>query len=585
MRIVVPGDVDKRLARQTVLPSETFALAPNMTEAQIDAISYVIEQKRFVEAVTTRCFASTILDQPSSVEPVFVLITQRNEVRTNATSPAELLRTLGFEPKKRTTIFVHGFTQSYPSTTWLRRARALFEINATLNNRNLIIMDWGTASHGSYAQVAASVNLMGSYLSNYISKLIELGADRSSINIVGHSLGAHVAGFAGKRLRPRIGRITALDPAGPCFGKLFSNSAQDRLSPDDAIQVDVYHYDDDFLGLPGQHGQFDVYVNGGAKQPGCKGNMNSMFQALITMVFRRNRVLSESHTRSTEVPTVQLATSQCQHVAYECRDWDAFKRGECGYCDDVNSQCFLMDFDYQYASPTTPAVASVGNGPNAAAQHQMLADERNAAVLVAGTQLRTSFPGKRLFISTPATEPFCAQHYQILVRYEIRLASAAGGDLNQLHTNKWQWRVELMNERDERISLNIVNQMNVNTHSHLLLIDIGPPKRVRSARVQLRAGDNSPLVLVGAQEVVAPSAQLAARSKQQAQQQQLQQQAQIRLISLESNFMSHISPQTRRAYSTRLCPSGAFMRRAASDNSIASADLDDVWLQLEECRP
>lgn len=41
------------------------------------------------------------------------------------------------------------------------------------------------------------------------------------IHLIGHSLGCHVAGIAGKRLftemGSRIGRISALDPAAPSY--------------------------------------------------------------------------------------------------------------------------------------------------------------------------------------------------------------------------------------------------------------------------------------------------------------------------------------------------------------------------------
>ena len=42
-----------------------------------------------------------------------------------------------------------------------------------------------------------------------------------NIHLVGHSLGGHIAGFAGKKLwalrQEKVGRITALDPAEPLF--------------------------------------------------------------------------------------------------------------------------------------------------------------------------------------------------------------------------------------------------------------------------------------------------------------------------------------------------------------------------------
>lgn len=63
-----------------------------------------------------------------------------------------------------------------------------------------------------------------------------------NIHIIGHSLGAHIAGFAGKMYekltKTKIARITGLDPAGPCF---YFEAPDDKLSQGDAVFIDVIH--------------------------------------------------------------------------------------------------------------------------------------------------------------------------------------------------------------------------------------------------------------------------------------------------------------------------------------------------------
>ena len=508
---------------QVIWPDETFRAAPGQ-----ELSSNIIDHKRFVEAVATRCFASTVLQDPDAIEPQFVVVSRNGEVRVNATESAERILRSGFEPRKRTTLIIHGFTQSYPNTEWLRRVRALFESNSIVGKQNLIIMDWGGASQGSYAQVAATVSGMGSFLTNFLLKLTDdLGADRTGIHIIGHSLGAHLAGFAGKRMRPKLGRITALDPAGPCFGKFFSNSPSDRLSANDALEVDVYHYDDGFLGLAGQHGHFDVYVNGGASQPGAADNANTMVSAAITMMFRRNRILSESHTRSTEVPATRLA--HCQQVAHECRDWPAFLSGECGgACDEQNSQCFFMGFHFQYQ------------------------DMAPAPLRVPAERSQQNQIGKRLYIATGESEKnFCLQHYQLLVRLEpqAEIVQAA-------RKQKWRVFLELTTESFEQVNVTISYQMSPTVYSYLLLSETRPAPKFRSALLQLRKSDNS-VVQIREQRVAAPN--FNAHSP-------------FKVSSVEVNFMSNIEPKVRRATSSRLCPSG-----------VAQSRADAEWLVLNEC--
>lgn len=60
----------------------------------------------------------------------------------------------------------------------------------------------------------------------------------NKIQIVGHSLGAHIGAFVGQDLGGRVGRITGLDPAGVFFDLQARHL---RLDPTDARFVDVIH--------------------------------------------------------------------------------------------------------------------------------------------------------------------------------------------------------------------------------------------------------------------------------------------------------------------------------------------------------
>lgn len=88
------------------------------------------------------------------------------------------------------------------------------------------------------------------------------------MEIVGISLGTHIAGYASKQFYDITGkkpsRITALDPAGPCFRAL---PPEHRLDASDAERVDVIHTNIDGFGIAERLGHVDFYVNGGEYQP------------------------------------------------------------------------------------------------------------------------------------------------------------------------------------------------------------------------------------------------------------------------------------------------------------------------------
>lgn len=104
----------------------------------------------------------------------------------------------------------------------------------------------------------------------------EGGLKLHTLEIFGHSLGAHVCGIAGKQVQlfenagNKISKIIGLDPALP----LFSFEERDsRLSDGDADMVEIIHTNAGFFGFEAPIGTVSFYPNGGAIQPGCKMNM------------------------------------------------------------------------------------------------------------------------------------------------------------------------------------------------------------------------------------------------------------------------------------------------------------------------
>lgn len=67
----------------------------------------------------------------------------------------------------------------------------------------------------------------------------------------------------------KIGRITALDPAGPAWSHEDMDPHKERLCPSDADFVDVIHTDIYYSGFTAPIGHVDFYPNEGKHQPGC----------------------------------------------------------------------------------------------------------------------------------------------------------------------------------------------------------------------------------------------------------------------------------------------------------------------------
>ena len=117
-----------------------------------------------------------------------------------------------------------------------------------LEDLNVIFVDWGGGSLPLYSQAAANTRLVGLEVARVINTLIEEHeVHAEDVHIIGHSLGSHIAGYAGERI-PGLGRISGLDPAEPLFQGMPYFV---RLDPTDALFVDVIHTDDKSIIMGG----------------------------------------------------------------------------------------------------------------------------------------------------------------------------------------------------------------------------------------------------------------------------------------------------------------------------------------------
>lgn len=172
-----------------------------------------------------------------------------------------------FDPKKKSKVLIHGFGDNADESFMYRE---LVKAYRDHGDYNLIAIDWSDLSRVPWYRTAAgNTKRVGERVGDFIQALSKKNHARvGDFEIIGFSLGSHVAGAAGQRLKSKISRITGLDPAGV----LFQNSPTDfRLDSSDARSVQIVHTSGGYLGFSDPLGHRDFFPNGGSwPQPGCQ---------------------------------------------------------------------------------------------------------------------------------------------------------------------------------------------------------------------------------------------------------------------------------------------------------------------------
>lgn len=166
---------------------------------------------------------------------------------------------------KKLTLVVHGFIDN-KNREWVKR---MLRDLAQLTDVNACIVDWSKLSTNRYVIAVRHVNKIGEYVGDFLLSTQE-HFPLNSVSLVGHSLGAHIAGAAGARTGGRIGAIFGLDPAHPLL-TLPMKPENQRLDPSDAQFVQTLHTTSGTLGTPSNLGHQDWYAdNGMIPQKGCE---------------------------------------------------------------------------------------------------------------------------------------------------------------------------------------------------------------------------------------------------------------------------------------------------------------------------
>ncbi|XP_016979897.1 phospholipase A1 [Drosophila rhopaloa] len=181
----------------------------------------------------------------------------------------DLWTTPGFYQDRPTVLFITGWRTSINDSN----SGPVVKAYACRNDTNVLVLDAADFVDTLYTWSALNTEVIGASLAKALLQLNRTYVT-NQLHLVGHSLGAQIAGSAGRNYRQMSGglalrRITGLDPANPCF---YDGNDLEGLRSGDARFVDIIHSNPGMLGSPKRAGDADFFVQGRIPfKAGCEG--------------------------------------------------------------------------------------------------------------------------------------------------------------------------------------------------------------------------------------------------------------------------------------------------------------------------
>ncbi|EZA53331.1 Exosome component [Ooceraea biroi] len=329
------------LFNETTLANFTFALPTRTRNLRVFLNSSANEEETQVDCFGLGKGVATVLERifrnnpngSNALDVRFSLSSRKQPHRVQVVLGEQFgLEWTDFKIERRTVIIVHGFL-SHGQETWISN---LEEALLEWDDVNVVVVDWSAGSNTwNYYKAAVNTRIVGYQISKFIEHITNATISSEEPNVsnwgplhlIGHSLGAHICGFAAKELKKirnrwTVQRITGLDPAQPCFKRAEASA---HLHKTDAPFVDVIHTNGRLLrrlglGLPDAIGHIDFYPNGGEMQPGCVRTESSIFDNIIPKKAIQEAICS--HGRSYIYLTESLTSAATRNCSFWARNWD-----------------------------------------------------------------------------------------------------------------------------------------------------------------------------------------------------------------------------------------------------------------------
>uniref|UniRef100_A0A8C3X5M3 Lipase G, endothelial type n=1 Tax=Catagonus wagneri TaxID=51154 RepID=A0A8C3X5M3_9CETA len=151
----------------------------------------------------------------------------------------QLLEDCGFNATAKTFFIIHGWTMSGMLENWLYKLVSALQTRE--KGANVVVVDWLPLAHQLYTDAVNNTRKVGHSVARMLDWLqgkedFSLG----NVHLIGYSLGAHVAGYAGNFVKGTVGRITAITEVMKCEHEravhLFVDSLVNQDKPSFAFQ-------------------------------------------------------------------------------------------------------------------------------------------------------------------------------------------------------------------------------------------------------------------------------------------------------------------------------------------------------------